>query len=801
MFAATSIALTLAAQAADDRVAARIEHENRLTDGAMVESGRYLAARVSGTGEVVVLDTWSWDLTVLDPCGSSSATAVGGRSSYSRIFVGCANATLRFLDPDLTGDFTSGTSATSFTGAITGIAANSDSVFVLTGAGDAGGAVAVSTISPTTVEDTGTPFSFTLPAALVDVAANDVAVMATAGTGTWSGATIGGAGLTSFGFPAGDYADIIPYGDTEFLAAAGTSGLAYMVWGATGSSLRADGGLSDAVALGFYQGDFMVADAGADALVVLDVDGDGLPIGTRLQTIDPPDDSGGEDPVELFQVDSDHSVAITDGGSFWVVTDGPWVEASTPTVAGGTIGTEFSFTFSADRGGTYSVLRGATSNTSGSSVAEGEIAADEEIEVTLTVEDSWDEGRNVLRIVVTDEEDGTEGHDAVYVTNDEPPGQVTLKKSSVREVSKALVVQFKGLSATDIDHYKIFLSDQEFDRGDWSDCSGSSRSPCGPTEFEADRGPSSPVRVDAGEAGESYEVELSPLTNGQTYYIAVRAYDESGLEGSMSKVISGTPVAGRGPAFFAGEQGGWSCGAAGAAGGGLALGLVGLLGALGRRRRLSPLAGVGLVAFALASAEAQAVETYDEPKRRGHVQMRYGFFSPSDTAITKVMGESGHDLLMVEAGPHLIKQIELAVGLGWYQEVDSAVSASGSRTDDFVMLTALPLSASATLRLDFFQDQPIVPYGGVGGQIWPWKETVSVSGAKTNGGKFGWHWNAGGQILLDAFDRGAASKLRARTGIDNTYLVVDYRDQRIGEGASGLVFSGSVLGIGLKIDY
>jgi hypothetical protein len=794
------LALTLAAQAADDRVAARIEHEGRLTDGAAVSSGRYVAARVSSTGGVIVLDTWSWLLTELDPCGTASATAVGGRSSDSRIFVGCSDATLRLVDSVSDGGFDVSTSTVSLAGSVTGIATNDTQVFVLTGAGDTGGAVAVTTVSPSTGTDTGTTFGFSLPAELVDVAANDVSVMATAGTGTWSGASIGGAGLTSFGFPAGDYSDIIAYGDNEYLAAAGTSGLAYIVWGATGSSLRADSALSDAVALGFYQGDFLVADAGANQLVALDVDDAGLPTGSRLYTIEAPDEADGEDPTELFQVDSDHTVAITDGGSFWVVTDAPWVEASEPSVAGGVPGTEFSFSFTADQDGSYVVRRGASSDTSGTVIAEGELVADDAVELTLEIEDAWDEGRNPLRIVVTDDADGSTGHDTVYVTNDEPPGQVTLRRDGVREVSRSLVVQFAGLDADDIDHYKIFISDQSYTRADWSDCSGSASSPCGPTEFAEEGGPSSPVRVDAGEGGGSYEVELSPLTNGQTYYIAVRAYDASGLEGSMSKVIAGTPVVGRGPSHIANEPGGWSCGAAGAAGGGFALAFFGFAGALGRRRRSAPLAALGLAVVGL-SGTAHATETYDEPKRRGHVQFRYGFFSPADPAITGVMGESGHDLLMLEAGPHLIKQLELSVGLGWYQEVDSAVSPSGGRTDDFVMLTALPLSASGTLRLDFFKDQPLVPYGGAGVQVWPWKETFSESGAKTNGGKFGWHWNAGGQILLDAFDRGAASKLRARTGIDNTWLVVDYRDQRIGEEAGGLEFTGTVLGIGLKVDY
>ncbi len=791
-----------AASAADHRVAARLEYGDRYDDAVGVDDGRWVAARVVDTGEVAILDTWSWSITALDPCGSSRATAVGGRANASRIFVGCSDATVRIVDPTSSGAFDVSTSPASLPGAVTGIAANDTSIFVFTGAADGGGAVAVTTLTAATGADSGTTFGFSLPYTLEDVAANDFAVMATAGEGTWSGASVGGTGLTSFGFPAGDYTDIIAISDNEFIAAAGSSGLAYMLWGASNSSLLASSALSRAVAVGYYQGDMLVGDAGADQLVRLSLDSGGLPTSTRVGTIEPPDDApAAEDPVEIIDLD-EHSVVATDGGTFWIVTDTPWVEASEPSVAGGTIGTEFSFTFTSTSAGSYVVRRGGTSNTSGTQLSAGEIADDETVELTYEIGDDYTEGRNAIRVVVTDADDSTVGHDTIYVANDEPPGAVRLKNKSLREVAKTLVLSFTGLSADDIDHYLVFISDEPFARADWTDCEGSTSSPCGPTEFAEPGGPSSPVRVSAGTPGEAVELELSPLTNGQTYYIAVRAYDASGLEGEMSKVISGTPVVGLGPAALAGESGGWGCATASASGalgfGWMALGAIGL-GMAARRRRYG--AGLFVVGLAASAGPAHATETYDEPRQRANAELRYGFFNPADPNLVRVMGESGHSVLWLEAGPHLIKQIEIKGGIGWYQEVDHAISASGSRTDDFAMVTSLPLSLTGTLRLDFFKNQPIVPYGGAGLQVWPWKETFSVAETKTNGGKVGWHWNAGGQILLDAFDRGAASKLQARSGIDNTWLVIDYRDQTIGEDAGGLTFSGTVLGIGLKLDY
>ena len=86
-------------------------------------------------------------------------------------------------------------------------------------------------------------------------------------------------------------------------------------------------------------------------------------------------------------------------------------------------------------------------------------------------------------------------------------------------------------------------------------------------------------------------------------------------------------------------------------------------------------------------------------------------------------------------------------------------------------------------------------------EMWNWKQDPYQGTSTISGTKTGWSWNAGLQILLDRIDPVSASKLRVRTGIDDTYLTVSYRDQTIGENASGLIYSGQVVGLGLKLDY
>jgi len=211
--------------------------------------------------------------------------------------------------------------------------------------------------------------------------------------------------------------------------------------------------------------------------------------------------------------------------------------------------------------------------------------------------------------------------------------------------------------------------------------------------------------------------------------------------------------------------------------------------------------GAGLAAALVVGGTADAKDPDAADTRKGNFQFRYGFFTVEDPHITEVMGDSGNELLWMEFGPHIIPQVELTAGVGWFQEIGNPTLRSGGKSDDNVELTALPVNVSLNLRGDFWKHQPIVPAVGASIEAWPWKQDPYYGAGTLGGTKTGWSWNAGIQILLDRIDPRAASKLRVRSGIDDTYLTVTYRDQTIGENGSGLIYSGQVIGIGLKLDY
>ena len=103
-----------------------------------------------------------------------------------------------------------------------------------------------------------------------------------------------------------------------------------------------------------------------------------------------------------------------------------------------------------------------------------------------------------------------------------------------------------------------------------------------------------------------------------------------------------------------------------------------------------------------------------------------------------------------------------------------------------------------------------MPYASYGRDWVIWSEKVDdgtgeLSGV--SGVKFGWHWSAGIGILLDTFDYRRASLLEASSGVNDSYITVEYREQRIekgsavAEGEDQLSFSGRMITVGLKLDF
>ncbi|MBW2254220.1 MAG: hypothetical protein JRI25_06420, partial [Deltaproteobacteria bacterium] len=519
-----------------------------------------------------------------------------------------------------------------------------------------------------------------------------------------------------------------------------------------------------------------------------------------LHSFDP-----GDSLVDIAVARWGYAFAGTSDGGLRVITANPWVSDLTATPSTATDGDTITVSFTVDMPGSYELKRGGDASGDGDTIASGDLEEAGAVEVEVTVDDSWSEGFNSLYLLHS--ADSLIGHDLTEVTVDAVPGVVPLDQDSVGFGNQSLRISFAGLSDADLDHYDIYITTTVFGPGDW---------PAGGPDFDGDDAIDAPYKVEAA-GGEAVSLLVSPLTNDVVYYIAVRATDTGGKEGPMSDVVQGTPKPTYSASELAGDPGGYGC-ATGSPVGWLALALGAL--ALGARRRWGVMAGSAvLVLAALVPGEGRAEPTHDLTPAWGNFEFRYGSLQfvkdvggdeDDPNAVVEVYGRSG-DVGYLEIGPQIGRVLEFDVGVGLFQKVASATSTSGDESGEIAMLTLWPFYVDASLRLHLLDEQFLVPFFRMGLDYLLWseeRESSAGSRDKTRGGKAGFHFGLGAGLLLDTFAQGRASLLEANTGINDTYLLFEWRRQRVEPGhflfwdnSEGLSFSGDLFQVGLKLDF
>ncbi len=502
------------------------------------------------------------------------------------------------------------------------------------------------------------------------------------------------------------------------------------------------------------------------------------------------------------------------GGNLHVVTARPWVYPSAVFVDpdSASDGDTISVGFVVDEAVDWELQLGGDRTGNGNVIKSGSSGTDEELEVDVEVDLSWEEGTNDLYIIGTNSQ-GLTGHAVVTVDVDNPPKPPDLTDANLEFGDQALVLSFDGISDADLDRYEVYVSQTPWTGDDWP-----TGGPLwdGPTELVT------PVLAPSTGSA-SVTLRIEPLENYVMHYVGLRAIDAGGLEGPMSTVIQGTPEPSFSAAELAGETGGSPCSTAGG-------GLVGFatvfLSALATRRRrtlfgASRVSGtLGLVVLgALAVAPNQAAAQDDDPwwkqdltPSRGNLEIRYGVIDLDDENINAVYGANPANLLQIEVGPQFWRVFEVDVGFGFFQELAFKVAESGDPSAERTMLTWFPLAVDGTLRLHLIDEQPLVPFVRYGWDyvLYSDKTDDGAGGKETvSGAKFGTHTSLGLNLLLDVFQPGRASFLEAQTGINDTWLTFEYRNQNVdgrsrpwsGQEADGFDFGGNVFQLGLKVDY
>jgi hypothetical protein len=150
-------------------------------------------------------------------------------------------------------------------------------------------------------------------------------------------------------------------------------------------------------------------------------------------------------------------------------------------------------------------------------------------------------------------------------------------------------------------------------------------------------------------------------------------------------------------------------------------------------------------------------------------------------------------------------------------EGSQRVVSTGATSADNVGLSVFPLTVDLLLGVDIVDEQPVVPYGGIGIAWSPWRETErddelfgpgALGELIGRGDRFGFNAFFGGAFLLDVVEPERAGRLDAKAGVNDSYLVVEGRWNRArlqlqdGEwDESGLDFSGWSFHVGVKLTY
>jgi len=192
-----------------------------------------------------------------------------------------------------------------------------------------------------------------------------------------------------------------------------------------------------------------------------------------------------------------------------------------------------------------------------------------------------------------------------------------------------------------------------------------------------------------------------------------------------------------------------------------------------------------LLALALllpAGAFAAESEVPIESPKRFNGELRFGGVFLQDDNVKAGYGSGGRFMTMVEFGVvpwSKYVHLELDFGFGFSQFKGSQAFVDGGSSADQTMMTFFPLTFDLTVGLDLVHEQPVMPYGGVGFNMTPWRENNLEGSGEWSGVKFGPSVFFGGAILLDVIEPARSRALDASSGINDVYLTFEGRHRQL----------------------
>lgn len=229
-------------------------------------------------------------------------------------------------------------------------------------------------------------------------------------------------------------------------------------------------------------------------------------------------------------------------------------------------------------------------------------------------------------------------------------------------------------------------------------------------------------------------------------------------------------------------------------------------------KRFLPILLLALLLPATASAAEDMEQPPPESKKMFTTSLNFGGTWLEDTNIQAIYGSTGRFFTKLTFGFVPLSKyvhLEIDVSLAFSQFSGEQVFVdTGAGSADKVMMTLFPLTVDLLVGIDIADEQPVVPYGGIGFNYTLWRENEHGGGQEWSGDKLGLSGFFGAAFLLDIIEKSRSRALDAATGINDAYITLEGRyrkvDGQIVDGAlstDGLSFSGWSFTGGVKLVY
>ncbi len=163
-----------------------------------------------------------------------------------------------------------------------------------------------------------------------------------------------------------------------------------------------------------------------------------------------------------------------------------------------------------------------------------------------------------------------------------------------------------------------------------------------------------------------------------------------------------------------------------------------------------------------------------------------------------------------------IGSLGVGTDLGLFYRSGKALLEDGTKSGDGTSFVLIPMGLKLVYRFDWLQTTyhfPLTPYGKAGlvynfwwitdgdGSVATWG--TGDGGGKARGGTYGWEVALGLSLLLDFFDSDSAANLERESGINNSYIFVEWmynKSDNFGEDGA-LRVGGAAWMFGLGVEF